>query len=72
MSAQGKRNAAYACQLATNAVQKLFNAAGGRALYTDTVLQRQFRDCFGAAAHHSLVWDGAAAEYGKHVLRLHG
>ncbi len=72
MSAQGKRNAAYACQLATNAVQKLFNAAGGRALYTDTVLQRQFRDCFGAAAHHSLVWDGAAAEYGKHVLRMHG
>ena len=71
MSVQGKRNAAYACQLATNAVQKLFNAAGGRALYTDSVLQRQFRDCFAAAAHHSVVWDGAAADYGKYVLSLH-
>ena len=50
MSVQGKRNAAYACQLATNAVQRLFNAAGGRALYLDSVLQRQFRDCFAAAA----------------------
>ncbi len=71
MGVQGKRNAAFACQLATNAVQKLFNVAGGRALYTDSVLQRQFRDCFGAAAHHSVVWDGAAAEYGKYVLGLH-
>ena len=43
MNVQGKRNAAYACQLAMGAVSKLFNAAGGRALYTDSVLQRQFR-----------------------------
>ena len=69
-SLQGKRNAAFACQLAMSAVQKLFNAAGGRALYTDSVLQRQFRDCFAAAAHHSIVWDGAAAEYGRYVLSL--
>ncbi len=67
----GKRNAAFACQLAIGAVQKLFNAAGGRALYTDGALQRQFRDCFAAAAHHSLVWDGAAAEYGRYVLGLY-
>ena len=67
----GKRNAAFACQLAMGAVQRLFNAAGGRALYTDNVLQRQFRDCFAAAAHHSVVWDGAAADYGRHVLGLY-
>ena len=66
---QGKRNAAFACQLAMGAVQRLFNAAGGRALYMDSVLQRQFRDCYAAAAHHSVVWDGAAAEYGKFVLQ---
>ena len=70
MGAQGKRNASFACQLALGAVQKLFNAAGGRALYTDSVLQRQFRDCFAAAAHHSLVWDGAAADYGKTALAV--
>ncbi|MGE3246743.1 MAG: acyl-CoA dehydrogenase family protein [Beijerinckiaceae bacterium] len=69
MHFQGKRNACYAAQLCLNAVQRLFNIAGGRALYENSVLQRQFRDCFAAAAHHSLVWESAAIEYGKHVLR---
>jgi alkylation response protein AidB-like acyl-CoA dehydrogenase len=69
---QGKRNAAYAAQLALQAVQKLFNAAGGRALYLDNELQRKFRDVHAAAAHHSLVWDTAAAAYGRHVLGLDG
>ena len=66
--AQGKRNASFACQLATTAVQKLFNQAGGQALFADNVLQRQFRDCYGAAAHYSLMWDAAAMEYGKAAL----
>ena len=65
---QGKRNACYAAQLCLNAVQRLFNIAGGRALYNGSVLNRQFRDCFAAAAHHSLVWESAAIEYGKNVL----
>lgn len=68
MHVQGKRNACYAAQLCLNAVQRLFNIAGGRALYENSVLQRQFRDCFAAAAHHSLVWESAAIDYGKHVL----
>ena len=72
MQVQGKRNAAYAAQLAMSAVQRLFNAAGGRALYTDNPMQRQFRDCYAASAHHSVVWDGAAAAYGRHMLKLHG
>ncbi|HWG05525.1 MAG TPA: acyl-CoA dehydrogenase family protein [Beijerinckiaceae bacterium] len=71
MQVQGKRNAAYAAQLAMSAVQRLFNAAGGRALYTDNVLQRQFRDCYAASAHHSVVWDGAAAAYGRYQLKRH-
>jgi alkylation response protein AidB-like acyl-CoA dehydrogenase len=69
---QGKRNAAYAAQLSLRAVQRLFNAAGGRALYTSNELQRKFRDVHAAAAHHSLVWDTAAAAYGRHVLGQHG
>jgi alkylation response protein AidB-like acyl-CoA dehydrogenase len=68
MNLRGKRNAAYAAQLATGAVQRLFNAAGGRALYTDNPLQRMFRDCYAAAAHPSLMWDAAAASYGRYVL----
>lgn len=69
---QGKRNAAYAAQLALRAVQRLFNAAGGRALYASNELQRKFRDIHAAAAHHSLVWDTAAAAYGRYVLGRHG
>ena len=68
MGVQGKRNAAFAAQLAMTAVQRLFNAAGGRALYTDSALQRQFRDVFAASAHHSLTWDSAAAAYGRFRL----
>jgi 3-hydroxy-9,10-secoandrosta-1,3,5(10)-triene-9,17-dione monooxygenase len=68
---RGKRNAAYAAQLALRAVQRLFNAAGGRALYTSNELQRKFRDAHAAAAHHSLVWDSAAAAYGRYVLGQH-
>jgi 3-hydroxy-9,10-secoandrosta-1,3,5(10)-triene-9,17-dione monooxygenase len=69
LNLRGKRNASYAAQLSIQAVQKLFNAAGGRALYLDNVMQRMFRDCHAAAAHHSLGWDSAAANYGRHVLK---
>jgi hypothetical protein len=65
---QGKRNCCYAAQLAMGAASKLFNSAGGRALFLDSAMQRQFRDCFAASAHHSLSWDSAATEYGKHQL----
>jgi 3-hydroxy-9,10-secoandrosta-1,3,5(10)-triene-9,17-dione monooxygenase len=67
---RGKRNSAYACQLVLRAVQQLFNSAGGRALYLDSELQRKFRDVHAAAAHHSVVWDSAAAAYGAHALGL--
>lgn len=69
LNLRGKRNAAYAAQLSIQAVQKLFNAAGGRALYSDNVMQRMLRDCLAAAAHHSLGWDSAAANYGRHALK---
>jgi alkylation response protein AidB-like acyl-CoA dehydrogenase len=64
----GKRNMAYAAQLSLQAVQKLFNDAGGRVLYADQEMQRKFRDCHAAAAHHSLNWHSAAQAYGAHVL----
>jgi alkylation response protein AidB-like acyl-CoA dehydrogenase len=65
---QGKRNACYAAQLCLQAVQRLYNIAGGRAIFRDSSLQRRFNDCFAAAAHHSLVWETAAAEFGRVVL----
>ena len=65
---QGKRNMAYAATLAIHAVQRLYNDAGGRVLFTDNELQRKFRDVHAAAAHHSLNWLTAAEEYGAYVL----
>ncbi len=66
----GKRNMAYAAQLAIAAVQRLYNDAGGRVLFTDNELQRKFRDAHAAAAHHSLHWHSAAEDYGAHVLSV--
>jgi alkylation response protein AidB-like acyl-CoA dehydrogenase len=66
----GKRNCAYAATLAIHGVQRLYNDAGGRVLYTDNELQRKFRDVHAAAAHHSLNWHTAAEEYGRHVLGI--
>jgi alkylation response protein AidB-like acyl-CoA dehydrogenase len=68
MQVQGKRNMAYAAQLSIQAVQRLFNDAGGRVLYEDHDLQRKFRDVHAAAAHHSLTWHIAAESFGAHVL----
>ncbi|MGH6771532.1 MAG: acyl-CoA dehydrogenase family protein [Xanthobacteraceae bacterium] len=68
----GKRNMAFAAQLSIRAVQRLFNDAGGRVLYADSDMQRKFRDCHAAAAHHSLNWHSAAESYGAHVLGADG
>jgi 3-hydroxy-9,10-secoandrosta-1,3,5(10)-triene-9,17-dione monooxygenase len=65
---RAKRDSAYAAQLTLGAVSRLFNAAGGRALFLKSDLQRRYRDCSAAASHHSLVWDGSATEYGRHIL----
>jgi 3-hydroxy-9,10-secoandrosta-1,3,5(10)-triene-9,17-dione monooxygenase len=72
MQVQGKRNMAYAAQLALHGVQMLFTDAGGRALYQDQEMQRKFRDCHAAAAHHSLTWHAAATNYGAYVLGVDG
>lgn len=66
--ARGKRNCCYAAQLAIGAAQRLFNDAGGRALYRSNDLQRYFRDSLAAAAHHSLSWTSAARDYGRQIL----
>ena len=62
----------FACQASLEAVQRLFNAAGGRALYTRNGLQRQVRDLQAAAAHISVAWDSAASGYGSYLLGIEG
>jgi 3-hydroxy-9,10-secoandrosta-1,3,5(10)-triene-9,17-dione monooxygenase len=65
---QTRASSAHAAQMALGAVQRLFNAAGGRALFTDNVMQRQLRDLYGVAAHRGLQPENAAAGYGGALL----
>ena len=67
--ATAKRNVSLAAQFCVTAVNRLFNAAGGRALFLDGALQRQYRNVLAAAAHHALVWDQAAVEFGALALK---
>jgi 3-hydroxy-9,10-secoandrosta-1,3,5(10)-triene-9,17-dione monooxygenase len=65
---QSRLSSSLAAQLALAAVQRLYNAAGGRANYLRNVLQRQVRDVQTAASHISLGWDNATASYGNHLI----
>ena len=69
---QSRLSAAFAGQLALRAVQRLYNAAGGRVTYSSNVLQRQFRDVQVAASHISVQWNMTAAAYGGHLLGTGG
>ena len=67
--AASKRNVAFAAKLSLAAGTRLFNQAGGRALFTDGHLQRQYRNLLGAASHHAVVWEEAGVEYGSELLK---
>jgi 3-hydroxy-9,10-secoandrosta-1,3,5(10)-triene-9,17-dione monooxygenase len=68
----GRRNVAFAAQLALRAGTRLFNAAGGNAVYLKGAMQRQFRNLLGAAAHRGVTWESSAADYGAALLEHHG
>jgi alkylation response protein AidB-like acyl-CoA dehydrogenase len=70
--ATAKRNVAFTCQMVLGAGTKLFNAAGGRALFTNNSMQRQYRNLLGAVSHHGVMWDQAATEFGAKLLQQHG
>jgi len=68
--AWSRRNASYSTKLAHSAVNLIFEAAGGTALYAHNPLQEIFRDMTAAAAHLSLSWHRAAPYYGQIRLGL--
>lgn len=68
----GRRNIAFACQLALGAGTRLFNAGGGSALYRKGAMQRQYRNLLGAVAHRGVNWEIAATDYGSALLEQHG
>lgn len=60
-----RRDAAFAAQLCRRAVDLLFDASGGSALYLSHPAQRSLRDIRAACSHISLNWDAAASIYGS-------
>jgi 3-hydroxy-9,10-secoandrosta-1,3,5(10)-triene-9,17-dione monooxygenase len=68
--ARFRRNGAYAATMCTRAVDVLFTATGGGAIYARNPLQRAFRDVHAANAHYVLNWDINGAMYGRVALGL--
>jgi 3-hydroxy-9,10-secoandrosta-1,3,5(10)-triene-9,17-dione monooxygenase len=65
-----RRNGAFAAQLAQRAMDVVFKASGGTALFDSHPLQRSFRDFNAANAHISMIWDAQATTYGRVALGL--
>ena len=66
--ARYRRDGAYAATLCTRAVDVLFPATGGGAIYARNPMQRAFRDIHAANAHYVLNWDINGAMYGRVAL----
>ena len=56
--------------MCTRAVDALFRATGGGAIYARNPLQRMFRDIHAANAHYVLNWDINGAMFGRVLLGL--
>lgn len=68
--ARYRRDGAFAATLCTRAVDLLFAATGGNAIYEMNPIQRAFRDVHAANAHYMLNWDINGAVYGRVALGL--
>jgi 3-hydroxy-9,10-secoandrosta-1,3,5(10)-triene-9,17-dione monooxygenase len=68
--ARYRRDGAFAAALCTKAVDLLFAATGGGAVYERNPIQRAFRDVHAANAHYVLNWDINGAVYGRVALGL--
>lgn len=63
-----RRDAAWAAKTALMAGTRLFNAAGGRAIYESNALQRQYRNLMAASAHYSVAWEENAIAAGGDLI----
>ena len=68
--ARVRRNQAYVAKLSVRAVDRLFEASGGHALFDASPIQRFHRDAHAASHHFGLAWETVAEEYGRMRLGL--
>ncbi len=68
--ARNRRDMAYATQLCSQAVNRLFCASGGNALFLDNTIQRKYRDMSAVARHIAVNWDIAGTIYGRVAFGL--
>jgi 3-hydroxy-9,10-secoandrosta-1,3,5(10)-triene-9,17-dione monooxygenase len=68
--ARWRRDGAYAAGFCTKAVELVFTATGGAAVYLDRPIQRAFRDAAAANAHYALSWDVNGTQWGRVALGL--
>jgi alkylation response protein AidB-like acyl-CoA dehydrogenase len=60
----------FSARLLVQAVDALFQAAGGQAIFTSKPIQRAWRDIHAGAMHVSLTWDAVSTMYGQYALGL--
>jgi 3-hydroxy-9,10-secoandrosta-1,3,5(10)-triene-9,17-dione monooxygenase len=65
-----RRDAAYGARLCGEAVDIIFTAAGGGAIYESNPLQRAWRDIHAANGHYAVNWDANGITYGRVALGL--
>jgi 3-hydroxy-9,10-secoandrosta-1,3,5(10)-triene-9,17-dione monooxygenase len=65
-----RRDKAFAVKLAVQAVNRLFEGSGARAVMASEPMQRHHRDAHSASHHAALGWDVAAEEFGRQALSL--
>jgi 3-hydroxy-9,10-secoandrosta-1,3,5(10)-triene-9,17-dione monooxygenase len=68
--ARYRRDKAFIVKLSIQAVNRIFEAAGARAVMDSDPIQRFHRDAHGASHHAALGWDVAAEQYGQQALGL--
>jgi alkylation response protein AidB-like acyl-CoA dehydrogenase len=68
--ARFKGHQAYAARLVTNAIDGLFKAGGGGGLFTQSRMQRYWRDINAGAMHITMNWDVIGTFSGRVALGL--
>ncbi|MFT5393474.1 MAG: 3-hydroxy-9,10-secoandrosta-1,3,5(10)-triene-9,17-dione monooxygenase [Gammaproteobacteria bacterium] len=62
------RDTAFAADLVSQAVNRVFAAASGRTLHESATLQRLWRDVAAGCSHARLRWDAPAEAYAQHLI----